>query len=176
MWTFYKLLIIPFGHHLSHMTLDTEDPPCLNAHTTGSFSIPANGFINGSYQCVCRTGAPRWCLPVELHTGMVIAWTIFLEGLTRGAWLSTCKKSKSERRHCCCCCYYDVAVFATAILIFVVFAVLMVYKDGLLDTRFKRPEPLHPFSHSKAMVLLFWVTTWDNILYSSLLNNEQQYT
>lgn len=95
--TFNKSLVIPFGHHLSHVTLDTEDPPGLNAHATGGFSSPANGCIKGSYQCVFRTGAPRQRLPVELHTGMVIAWTIFLEGLTRGTRFSTCKdKSQKE--------------------------------------------------------------------------------
>lgn len=117
-----KLLVIPFGHHLSHVTLDTEDPPCLNAHTTGSFSSPANGCIKGSYQCVFRTGAPGQCVPVELHTGMVIAWTIFLEGLTRGTQFSTCENQNTKeyivvavvitrlllcRSYFCCFCYFN---------------------------------------------------------------------
>lgn len=70
---FSRNLEIPFGHDLAHMTLDTEDSPCLDAHPTCCFSIPANGHIESRHKSVFGAGSPGRCLPVELGTGMVIA-------------------------------------------------------------------------------------------------------
>ena len=116
--TFTELLIIPFGHHLSHMTLDTKDFPSLNAYTTCSFSIPSNCCIEGSNRRVFWTGAPRRCLPIELHTGMVIACAIFLEGLTRGTWFSTCKNQNRKE-------YIAVGTFTNMLLLFLLFLYLL---------------------------------------------------
>ena len=116
--TFTELLIIPFGHHLSHMTLDTKDFPRLDAYTTCSFFIPSNCCIEGSNRRVFWTGAPRRCLPIKLHTGMVIACAIFLEGRTRGAWFSTCKNQNRKE-------YIAVGTFTNMLLLFLLFLYLL---------------------------------------------------